>query len=478
MPKIVLATAPRAKGDLERAGLPFLGLGYVAAVLERAGHEIKVVDAHTEDLSIAESVDRILEHQPAVVGLTATTNNRFPAIGIIRELKKRQPRLFIMVGGPHFTLTAIDALTQAPEIDCVVCHEGEITVVELMSAWPDKAKFKDIPGLVYRDENGEIRENAFRPFTHRLDDLPFPAWHLFPMEKYWRPIDMTNINTVGVISSRGCPNHCVYCCNAAFGKAQLRLRDPVKFVDELEYMNKKYHYQGFNIWDDTMTVVKSHVLKICEEIIRRKLNIKWYARARVNTVDEEMLKAMKSAGCIRISYGVESGSPQILKIIKKNITPEQALKAVKLTAELGIGVSVNFMVSLPYESWDDLKMTADLIKELKKIKDVSPAYGFTLFYPGTEMEAMGKKEGWLPTDFSWNSPFKSKKYKVASVDSSLPYLEMPEMPLEKIKALMSRELMGKGDLWQKGWQKLKKVRSLKELASLGKVAKDYLKIRK
>lgn len=477
MPKIVLATAPRAKGDLERAGLPFLGIGYIAAVLEKAGHSISVVDAHTEDLSPGEAVDKILSFNPEVVGLTATTNNRFPAIEIVRELKKREPQIFIMLGGPHFTLTAKNALEQVSEIDCILQHEAEETVVELMAVWPDKSKFDKILGITYRDENGEIRENAFRPFLHNLDDLPFPAWHLFPMEKYWRPIDFTKINTIGVISSRGCPNHCIYCCNAAFGKASLRLRDPIKFVDELEYIHNKYNYHGFNIWDDTMTVVKDHVLKICREIIKRNLDIKWYARARVNTVDYDMLAAMKEAGCIRISYGVESASPRILKIIKKNITPEQALNAIKLTADLGLGVSVNFMVSLPYENWDDLKMTARMIKELKKIKNVSPAYGFTLFYPGTEMEEVGKCEGWLPVDFSWNSPFKTKKYKVAGIDSSLPYLEMPEMPLEQIKAFMAKELMEKGDIWKKGWKKLKKVRSPKELVTLGKVAKDYLKIK-
>lgn len=474
MPKIVLATAPRAKGDLERAGLPFLGIGYIAAVLERAGHLVKIVDAHTEDLTPQETAERILEANPEVVGLTATTNNRFPAIEIIRELKKQEPNIFIMVGGPHFTLTAKDAMEKVPEIDCVVRNEAEETAVELMAAWPDTDKFSSILGLSYRDKNKEIKETADRPFMHDLDKLPFPAWHLFPMEKYWRPIDFTKINTIGVISSRGCPNRCVYCCNAAFGKSSLRLRDPIKFVDELEYLKEKYGYQGFNIWDDTMTVVKSHVMKICQEIIKRKLDIKWYARARVNTVDREMLKIMKEAGCIRISYGVESASPRILSIIKKGITPDQAWQAIRETSELGMGVSVNFMVSLPYEKWEDIEMTAKMIKGLKEIKNVDPAYGFTLFYPGTEMETMGKKEGWLPVSFSWNSPYHSDKYKVIGADASLPYLEMPGLPLEKIKAFMTRQLMTSNDFWKKGWRKIKKIRSPHELFSIVKVAWDYL----
>ena len=130
-------------------------------------------------------------------------------------------------------------------------------------------------------------------------------------------MDDTDIRSIGAISSRGCPNRCVYCCNAAFGQGKLRLRSPEKFVDEIEYLHKNFGFEGFDFWDDTMTISQEHVHKICSEIKRRNLAIKWYARARVNTVTKELLQEMYEAGCIRISYGVESGSERVLKLIKK-----------------------------------------------------------------------------------------------------------------------------------------------------------------
>lgn len=242
-------------------------------------------------------------------------------------------------------------------------------------------------------------------------------------------------------------------------------------------MKNKYGFEGFDFWDDTLTVFKEHVKKICDEILKRKLNIKWYARARANTVDREMLSWMKEAGCIRISYGAESGSQRILNIIRKGITPEQVINASKISSELGLKVMVNFMVNLPYETLKDLEMLIDLMKKLNSIKNVSSAYGFSIIYPGTEMETIAKKEGWLPENFSWNEPFKSKKYKIAGLDSSLPYMEWSGAEIEKIKVIMTKELGLKGGILKKGLRKLKKVKSLKDMVSLAGAGLRYLKTR-
>ena len=210
-------------------------------------------------------------------------------------------------------------------------------------------------GITYRDNSGQIISNKDRPFIQNLADLPFPAWHLYDLSKYQKRIHGTDFRTIGVISARGCPNLCTFCCNAAFSKSVLRLRNPKNFVDELEFLKNEYGFEGFNFWDDTLTISKDHVKNICYEILDRKLNINWYARARVNTVDEEVIKIMKRAGCTRISFGIESGSSRILKEIKKNITLEQARKAVQLSSEAGMIVSLNFIVNLPTETIEDLK---------------------------------------------------------------------------------------------------------------------------
>ena len=471
--RVVLTTSPRAEGDLERGGLPFLGIGYISSWLEKYGYKVKITDPHTFDWNADKSVKEILKYNPKAVGITATTNNRLKAIELIKKLKKENPDLFIFVGGPHFALSARNALENVLEIDVVVKGEGEITSQELLDEYQKDKDFKKIQGIFYR-ENNQIKETFDRPFEQDIDKFIL-NWELFEIEKYHRNIEGTNIRAVGVMSSRGCPSRCAYCVNAAFRKGILRLRSPIKFVDEIEFLKNKYGFKGFDFWDDTLTISKEHVKRICNEILKRKLNIKWYARARVDTVDKEMLESMKKAGCIKISYGVESGSPKIIKIIRKNITIEQALTAAQISSDLGMKITMNFMVNLPYETMNDLKMTIGLMKKLNSIKNVTSAYGFSIIYPGTEMEIIAKKEGWLSRDFSWNESYKSEKYKIAGIDSSLPYMEWTGVEIEKIKAIMARELGVRGGILKKGIKKLKKIRSFKELKGLMKTGIKYIK---
>jgi len=473
--KVVLATAPRALGEIEMAGLPFLGISYIASYLERAGHKVIIVDAHSENLNQLETVEKILSFSPEVVGFTATTHNRLKAIEVIKRLKKRDSSLMIMVGGPHFSLSDVNALEVVPEIDCVVKREGEVTTKELLDIWPDKSKLKNVLGITYRDTDSRIVSNQDRPFLRDLSELPFPAWHLYDLSKYQKRIHGTDFRTIGVISARGCPNLCTFCCNAAFSKSMLRLRDPKNFVDELEFLKDKYGFQGFNFWDDTLTISKDHVRNICREILNRKLDIKWYARARVNTVDKDVIKMMREAGCTRISFGIESGSPRMLKEIKKNITLEQARKAVQLSSDTGMIVSLNFIVNLPTETMEDLKMSAYLINELREYRNTEVSYGFALIYPGTAMEIFAKENGILDKNFSWNSSYQGQKSRITGEDPSVPYMEWSGMELEKVKAFMVKNTSSKKDTFKKGWNKLKKVNSFSDLKSLVKAGLSYLK---
>lgn len=458
------------------AGLPFLGIGYVASYLEKkGGHNVIIVDAHSENISVEETVDKVLSFFPEVVGFTATTHNRLQAISVIKLLKKKKPDLMIMVGGPHFSLSDKNTLEVVDEIDIVVKREGEITTEELLDVWPNRGKLKDVLGITYRDNNGEVISNPDRTFLEDLSQLPFPAWHLYDLSKYQKKIYGTDFRTIGVISARGCPNQCVFCDNAAFSKSMLRLRTPENFVDELEFLNKEYGFEGFNFWDDTLTVFKNHVLGICQEILNRGLNIKWYARARVNTVDKEVINMMRKAGCRRISFGIESGSPRILKEIKKNITLEQARKAVQISSEADLIVSLNFIVNLPNETMEDLKMSADLIKELRGYRNVEASYGFALIYPGTAMEKFAKQQGILDKDFSWNSPYQGKKSRITGEDPSVPYMEWSGMELERVKAFMVKNTSSREDAFKKGWRKLGKVKDWSELKSLIKAGLNYLK---
>jgi len=471
--KLILTTSPRAEGDLERKGVPFLGIGYIAGYVGKfSHHQVEIFDAHTYGLTASDAAEKILKKKPDVIGVHAITDNRFKAIDFAKEIKKRNKEVIVLMGGPHFSLTAKNALELVPEIDCIIKGEAEKSIVKFLDTLESKGDFSVVSGLVYRNQKNEVIEKPNFDLIENLNDLPSPAWHLFDLKLYNKPIDGTNIRSVGVMSARGCPNNCVYCSNSRSG---LRLMDPKKFIDEVEFLHKTYGYKGFDFWDDTLTMVRDHAVAICNEIINRKLDIVWYARARVNTVDKALLDLMKKAGCIRISFGVESGSPRILKIIKKNITIEQVKNAVQWSSEVGMKVLTNFMVNLPEETLDDLKQTIELMKWINNVKNCSAAYGFTVIYPGTELEIMAKQKNLMPKDFSWNGPYQSPKYKVAGTDSSLFYMEWPGAELEKIKAIMTRELGIRGSAIKKGFRKLRKTRSVGELKELIKTGINYLK---
>lgn len=475
--KVVLLASPRASGDIERHGLPFLSIGYIASSLLLDHHDVSIIDAHNFALSPEEAASQAVSAHPDLIGVFANTHNRFVAIETINLIKAKNPAIKIMAGGPHFGLTAKDALAVVLSIDYIIKSEGELTTRELLKTDFQDDKLANVLGLVFRNYSGEIIENLDRPFVSDLDELPMPAWHLFGLEKYpgSTAIEPTKSKTIGIVSSRGCPNSCIFCASIALHKGCLRLRSPKNFVDEIEFLQNQYGYKAFNFWDDTFTIIRQHAVDICEEIIRRDLKIFWYAPCRVNTVDRELLALMKRAGCLKINFGIESGSPRMLKIIKKGITMEQARTAVNMAVEAGFEVTLNFLLVYPYETWEDIAMTVDAIKEFKAIKGVYPSYSFIIIYPGTELEEIAKREGVMPADFSWNSPYHNDKKSIAGEDPSVFYFEWPSLPFEEVKAYVLNRLTPKREVWKKFTDKVRKIKSPGDVKSLISLAINYLK---
>ncbi len=450
--------------------LPPLALTYVGALAEKGGHKVKIIDAHIEGMSIDELIKTIIKEAPDVLGVTATCHNRFNVIKVIDEVKKILPNTVIVAGGVHFTITAEDALRSIPSLDIITIWEGEYAFLDLLDTLEGGGDLNDVKGIAYRTDEGEIVFTEERPFIKKLDDLPMPAWHLVNLEKYNALLEGTyDITAIGVMSSRGCPHSCVFCSNTAWGRRSHRRRSPENFIDEVEFLHKKYGFKGFDFWDDTLTLNKNHIYGICDEINKRNLDIKWYARARVNTVDKDMLSYMKQTGCVAIAYGIESGSPKVLKAIKKNITVDQIKRAVKDSADLGFVVKNCFMFSLPEEHEEDILMTIALMKELASYspKILNP-HGLTLIYPGTSLETMAKAEGKLPEDFSWNTYVEFDKSRLYGSNSTIPFYE-GVLTIEKVKSVLRKHLIPRGNFFQKAKRKLSRVKSVGDVVSLFKM---------
>jgi len=386
--------------------------------------------------------------------------DRFNAVEICNQIKASLPKTLVMTGGPTFSYSAEDALTNVPSIDVVVMGEGEVTSYEVFERFEEGGladAFDGVLGCAFRQEN-EIVVNSPRPLIQDLDALPSPAWHLFPMDMYDGTLGAEEkTRAIGVISSRGCPNRCIFCSNSL--NRRLRFRDPKLFVDEMEYLHEKYNFPGLNIQDDSFTSSEKHVTKICEEIIDRDLSIKWYCSLRVNNISFELLELMRQAGCVALGFGIESGSDRVLKLIKKDITKTMAREAVKMAVKAGYRyIGLFFMTSLPGETLEDVKITSNFKKELRKIVNRGnngrePSwfnyeiltklrdYGTnrrymgvpTTIYPGTEVERIAKENGNIfPPNFSWYKYYENPKAKLLNYSPHVPLFENPDLSLEEI----------------------------------------------
>jgi len=364
---------------------PPLGLAYLAAALSEAGIEVKVLDLVVFPYSRAMLQNVLAQFQPQITGLTAVSMTFNFAVGVIKDIKQLYPEMLTVMGGPHVSFCARETLQQFPELDIVVLGEGEQTVVELSRAVENGRRWEGVNGIAYRS-GSDIHYTAERTLIADLDALPVPARHLLPLGRY-RALGMP----VSLTTSRGCPFKCIFCVGRKMVGSRVRYRSPVKVVDELEYLNT-LHFHQINIADDLFTADKNHCQGVCDEIIKRGLTLNWTSFARVDTVSEEVLTRMKAAGCTAVSFGVESGNPQILKTIKKGITREQVVSAVNMCRRAGITPFASFILGLPGETPQTLQETLDFGEQLK---DLGLSFGFHLLapFPGTEIRTNSRQYG-------------------------------------------------------------------------------------
>lgn len=369
--KIALIASPY---PLEEAPSPPLGLCYAAAACEAAGAQVIILDyivSHYTPQKLAAALDAF---QPDVVGTNSVTMNFHSAIQIIQDAKAHRPGIVTMMGGPHVSFDVHQTLTRYPELDLIVVGEGEQTLAELIPVIRCREKWNDVQGIAFREKDAVVTTPE-RPLIADLDTLPLPARHLLPISRY-----LALGFPVSIITSRGCPNKCIFCLGRRMVGHKPRFRSPSQVVDEIEHI-LSYGFTWINIADDLFTANKRRVKAVCGEILRRGVKFTWSAFARVNTVDPEMLSLMKSAGCNSIGFGVESGSPEILRRAKKGITIEQIKQATAWSKAAGLRPHASFIVGLPGETHETLAQTEELARSL----DVEYGYHLLAPFPGTTL---------------------------------------------------------------------------------------------
>jgi radical SAM superfamily enzyme YgiQ (UPF0313 family) len=390
--KVVLVNPPRPAGAFVHYQNPLIGVAYMAAVLEKEGYDVAVVDCPPLNMGYEALANEIQRFKPDIVGITSVTVTFSSAAQAAQVIKSAYPSALIVMGGPHVTVLDEQVLKENPSVDIIVRGEGELTILELarLVSESNLQNLDQVLGVTFR-KNGKFVRNADRPLIQNVDDLPYPAYKYFPLDKY----RLFGKLILPVISSRGCPFRCTFCLAPRMAGQGFRARSPKNVVDEIEWLKTNFKPDAFTFHDETFTYDKQRVFEICDDLKKRHINLPWDCSTRVDQVTKELLMQMKSANCQLVSYGVESGSQKIHNAMKKGTTVEANARAVKIAKETGMSVTMSVIIGYPGETEETLQQTLDFIR---KTKPDAVYLSLATPYPGIELYDVMKNTGWKVTD--------------------------------------------------------------------------------
>jgi anaerobic magnesium-protoporphyrin IX monomethyl ester cyclase len=378
--KVLFVNPPQTASKYKFMGViaPPLGIAYMAGVLQENHIDVEILDASAEDMDFKDVEKELLKRKPDLVALTALTPTIGRALETAQVVKETLPDSIVVMGGYHPTFNFIETL-EDENVDIVIRGEGEYIMLNLVQALENQSSLHDVKGIVFEDKNSkEIVVNPEAPLIQNLDELPFPALNLLPMKKY-RLLDMdTHMTTM--ITTRGCPMQCSFCSSAAMHGKKIRERSVENIVDEIEYLKTNYDIDTIAFMDDTFTLKKRKVMAICDEILKRNIEIMWGCTSRVDTLDEKLLKKMKEAGCITIFIGVESADQQQLDNMCKNTTIAKIENAFKIAHKLKIRTIASVALGMPGDTKEIMNKT---VKFVHKLKPNYAIYSLATPYPGT-----------------------------------------------------------------------------------------------
>lgn len=415
--KVLLINPPYFNSKYKFIGLvaPPLGIAYMAAVLEENNIDVEIIDAAALEMSWETLEAEIKRRSPGLVAVTALTPTIDKALETAELTKKICPQATVVMGGYHPTFNYHEMLAK-DYVDIVVMGEGEHTMLELVETLDEGGDLKNVKGIAY--EGGVTPP---RPLINDLDELPFPARHLLPMDHY-KILNM-KLHTATMISGRGCPMQCSFCASAALHGNRLRMRSPENVVDEMEHLINDHNSGMIAFMDDTFTLKPSRVEEICDEIKRRNMDVYWGCTARADTLSEKLLRKLSDSGCITMFLGVESADQQQLDRVNKQMTIEKIRQAFKLSRENDIRTIASVVLGMPGDTKESIGRTIKFVREL------NPSYAlFSLAtpYPGTRFYQEAVQDNLLKVK-DWS------KYTLLS-----PVLETVDCSLDELKKMQTK----------------------------------------
>lgn len=383
--------------------MPVVGLAYLAAVCERDGHDLRVIDQFASRLTAAQVARQAGEFGAQVLGVSVLTPTALDFARLAAAVRVTCPDIAVVAGNIHADVFSQQLLTDH-QADFVVHGEGEETLSELLAALQagaDDEALAAIPGLSWRDAHGEPRRNVARARIADLDALPWPAWHRFPYRSYGLlPLADVARPTLAMTASRGCPYRCEFCSLLHAG-SNYRRRDPIAVVDEYQALHDRYGARQIGFVDPIFPLNKTTMAAFCEELMRRGLqrDVVWVSETRVDRVDRESLRLMRASGCRRLLLGIESGVDLLLENVNKTFNTEQIQRAVRLCREEGVETIGLFMIGLPGESPE---MTRQTIEFARALPLDFAKFAITVPFPGSQLYEDLRAEGRLDRE-DWDN---------------------------------------------------------------------------
>jgi len=377
-------------GTFREAGAvyPSIGIAYLAGAARQAGHEVRVIDAEAQQIDMSGLRSRTLDYQPDVVGFQTFCANLRRCQQTATMIKDDLPECRIVFGGVQATLFPDESLS-APSVDYVIRGEADRSFVKLLEVFQGQRLLSEVGGLVYR-EGGLTKAAEREPLIRDLDSLPEPALDLFSMPLYHSSAQLRGQRTMLMFTSRGCPFDCAYCSGDLIFGSSFRFHSAGRVIQQMRRLRDECDADSIQFYDETFTVSRKRVVELCREINSAGVTMPWACFTRVDLVDEQLLRIMKAAGCYQIFFGVETGVPRLLQLIRKGTTLDQAREAFHLTRKVGIETVASFMLTLPTETERETWQTIQFGLEL----DPDYVYWLTFTpYPGTDLAEIAQASG-------------------------------------------------------------------------------------